>query len=245
MFYRNCPQCSIKLEYTDKYNRNSAEKQKKLCKSCSLRNSYGLNKLERFELIDDKKIYVRDCPSCGNAIKTKDRRKYLNAVRQRILCRSCNSFNRYGLNKLPNVEFINGNRMFFRLCPSCNEKVYNKSMAHIRLSIKRKTTCVSCTMAKTKFIFPNYNPTACKLIDEYGAQNGYNFQHAENGGEFLVPTTRYFVDGYDKQKNVVIEIDESHHKYQLEKDVEREQTIKSILGCKFIRLPINEYYPSS
>ena len=89
---------------------------------------------------------------------------------------------------------------------------------------------------------PNYNPTGCKLIEEYGKENGYIFQHAENGGEFYIEELGYWVDGYDKEKNVIIEIDESFH-YNFDdklkiKDVERQEEIENFSGCKFIRLRI-------
>jgi len=87
--------------------------------------------------------------------------------------------------------------------------------------------------------YPNYNPNACKIITEYGRQNGYKFQHALKGGEYHIKDLGYWVDGYDKEKNVVIEIDEHHHNKpsQREKDIRRQKEIEKHLGCKFIRLP--------
>jgi len=89
-------------------------------------------------------------------------------------------------------------------------------------------------------IFPNYNKKACQLIDEYGEKHNYNFQHAENGGEYYIKELGYWVDGYDKEKNVVIECDEIHH-FTSDgnlniKDMEREGEIKEFLKCKFIRI---------
>lgn len=91
-------------------------------------------------------------------------------------------------------------------------------------------------------VTPFYNSMGCKLINEYGKENGYNFQHAENGGEFRIEELGYWVDGYDKENNVVIEIDESNH-YDFDgklktKDVERQKEIEDFLKCKFIRLKI-------
>lgn len=83
---------------------------------------------------------------------------------------------------------------------------------------------------------PRYNPKACKLIDEYGKLNGYNFQHAENGGEFYIKELGYWVDGYDKEKNVVIEYYEKFHSKRKERDNERQKLIENVLGCKFIIL---------
>lgn len=84
---------------------------------------------------------------------------------------------------------------------------------------------------------PLYNPEACKAIDEYGKLHGYNFQHAENGGEFYIKELGYWVDGYDKEKNTVIEYYEMyHHKDKAEKDLSRQQQIVDFLKCEFIIL---------
>jgi hypothetical protein len=88
--------------------------------------------------------------------------------------------------------------------------------------------------------FPNYNKKACQLIDDYGKENGYNFKHAENGEEYYIKELGYWVDGYDIEKNTVIEIDEMHH-FNLdgtlkEKDIKRQNEIIEFLKCKFIRI---------
>lgn len=91
-----------------------------------------------------------------------------------------------------------------------------------------------------KSLFPNYNINAIPIIEEYGKQYGYNFQHAENGGEYYVDGLGYYLDGYDKEKNVVIEIDESHHFNKdgslKKRDIIRQEKIEKLLGCKFIRI---------
>jgi len=93
-------------------------------------------------------------------------------------------------------------------------------------------------------IHPNYNPVACKVIDIYGEQYGYNFQHAENGGEFHIEHLGYWVDGYDEEKNVAIEVDEPFHFDSngnlSERDVSRQKEIMEELGCEFIRLKLIE-----
>lgn len=91
-------------------------------------------------------------------------------------------------------------------------------------------------------VSPNFNTNACFLIDEYGKQHGYNFKHAMNGGEHYFKKLGYWVDGYDPEKNVVIEIDESHHFNAQgnlsEKDVRRQKEIEEYYGCTFIRIRI-------
>lgn len=46
----------------------------------------------------------------------------------------------------------------------------------------------------------------------------------------------FYVDGYDKLNNVVYEIDESYHKYNNHFDKIRENKIKNILNCTFVRI---------
>jgi hypothetical protein len=89
---------------------------------------------------------------------------------------------------------------------------------------------------------PSYNQRSIPLIEEYGKKNGYNFQHAENGGEFYIKGLGYWVDAYDKEKNVVLEIDERYHYNPdgslKEKDQIRQKQIEEHLKCKFIRIRI-------
>jgi len=42
-----------------------------------------------------------------------------------------------------------------------------------------------------KKLFPNYNIKSIPIIEQYGKENGYNFQHAENGGEYYVEGLGY------------------------------------------------------
>jgi len=74
-------------------------------------------------------------------------------------------------------------------------------------------------------------------IYEYGKQNGYNFKHGLNGGEYKI--VGFFLDGYDKEKNIVFEYDEPKHYDKWgnlkNKDMRRMNMIKKRLGCKFIR----------
>jgi len=85
-----------------------------------------------------------------------------------------------------------------------------------------------------------YNPESLPKIELFGKENGYNFQHALNGGEVQIPNTRYFVDGYDSKKNVVIEYDEQHHFNKngdlIQKDIIRQNKIIQEINCLFIRI---------
>lgn len=89
---------------------------------------------------------------------------------------------------------------------------------------------------------PQFNTEACAIIEDYGNKHGYNFRHALNhkDGEYYIKELGYWVDGYDEEKNVVIEYDEPGHFDKngnlKKKDIERQDHIMRLLGCKFIRI---------
>lgn len=84
-----------------------------------------------------------------------------------------------------------------------------------------------------------YNVNACKYIDKLNEEKGWNLQHALNGGE--IKLFGYYVDGYDKERNIVFEYDEPKHYSNIrdnilkEKDIERQEYIISKLNCEFYR----------
>lgn len=89
-------------------------------------------------------------------------------------------------------------------------------------------------------LVPSYNPRSIPMIENYGRKNGFKFQHAENLGEYRVKELGYFLDAYDKENNVALEIDEWHHYDKdgnlREKDLIRQREIIQILKCKFVRI---------
>jgi len=46
-----------------------------------------------------------------------------------------------------------------------------------------------------------------------------------------------FIDGYDRENNIAYEVDEWQHKYKRIEDTLRENQIKEVLNCEFIRIP--------
>jgi len=124
------------------------------------------------------------------------------------------------------------NPMYGKPGPKLGVKMSNETKLKLRLAkIKRLENLHGQ-------LFPAYNPNSIPVIEEYGKKHDYNFQHAENGGEYHVKELGYWVDGYDKEKNIVIEIDEPYHKYQIDKDIQRQHEITKFLGCEFIRIKI-------
>ena len=86
---------------------------------------------------------------------------------------------------------------------------------------------------------PRYNKASIRYINQLNEQFGWNLQHAENGGEYEIGG--YYIDGYDKEKNIVFEYDEPRHYVDInnniltDKDIERQNYIIEKLNCEFYR----------
>lgn len=70
----------------------------------------------------------------------------------------------------------------------------------------------------------NTSEKACVYIDRLNKQNHWNLQHAKNGGEIVV--CGYYLDGYDKERNIVVEYDEPYHYIDVYNNILREKDIK-------------------
>lgn len=85
----------------------------------------------------------------------------------------------------------------------------------------------------------SYNKNACLYFDKLNKENNWNLQHAENGGEIIC--CGFWLDSYDKNKNIVVEYDEPKHYIDVEnnilteKDIERQNIIIDKLNCSFFR----------
>jgi len=170
------------------------------------------------------------CPKCANKKSGENRRKPFEEI---IKFTEGEGYELLSEEK----EYKNAfSKLWFR-CPEGHE--YPARWDNFKNLGQRCPECFKERMREIG-ITPNYNPLACKLIDKYGKEHNYNFQHAENGGEFHIMV--YWVDGYDKERNTVIEIDELFHFDKngnlKEKDIQRQKEITDFLGCKFIRLKI-------
>ncbi len=77
---------------------------------------------------------------------------------------------------------------------------------------------------KDKNMNLNYSINACKFIDKLNKENNWNLQHAENGGEILC--LGYWLDGYDKDLNIVFEYDEPKHYIDVQNNILSDYDIK-------------------
>lgn len=86
---------------------------------------------------------------------------------------------------------------------------------------------------KNKRGIPNIGLSEKAILDNIEKEKGIKLirQFTVNGK---------FVDGYDKINNIVYEVDEAFHKYRRVEDFIRENKIRDVLGCEFIRIKCNE-----
>lgn len=89
-------------------------------------------------------------------------------------------------------------------------------------------------------IQPRYNPSGCNYFNKLMEQTNTFIHHAENGGEYNIEELGYWVDGYDKENNIVYEFDEKRHFNSdgtlKDKDIQRQKEITNLLKCEFIRI---------
>ena len=82
----------------------------------------------------------------------------------------------------------------------------------------------------------NHNPVSCGFINRINELFGLSLRHALNGGE--VELYGYFVDGYDKEKNIIFEYDEARHRHPYKKKRDRirqDNLLREIKPTLFIR----------
>lgn len=225
-FKRNCPKCSKELCYSRKDHYINATKKNVNCRSCS-KIGRLLSAEHKVKLSESRRGKKRG----PHSIKTIEKIRLARQMQPEPMLGKAHSIEtRRKLSiankgKLPSIEA---------------RKKMSKSQLGKRHSaetlLKMRLSHLSRIERNFGQVMPNYNPEACKLIEEYGKEHGFNFQHAENGGEFYIKELGYWVDGYDKEKNIVIEFYEPWHTKQQERDLIRQQEITSHLGCEFIVL---------
>jgi len=233
---RNCPGCGREIPYKNVSYYNLANRRNSHCLSCRTKQKYDI--LHSPEVRKKKSISMmgKNVGEKNGMKRLENRRKVSEKLRDGRINGEKNSF----YNKLHTKEVID-------YLKEINTGIKNPNYGLKRTEeTKRKIRLKTIErLKKNKFnggdVFVNYSPEACKIIDEYGKQHDYDFQHAENGGEKCIDG--YFPDGIDEQKKTIIEVDEPHHynaKGNLkQKDIERQKYFENV-GYKVIRIRVNK-----
>jgi endogenous inhibitor of DNA gyrase (YacG/DUF329 family) len=209
---RNCPKCGKEKIYTHRGKYNRDIKINRLCRNCW--KIRGAKFRGPFE---------RKCPECKKKIVYSRKYSLDRANKQNRLCNFCKFKEErscwYG---------TNGGMFGKHHNEETKKKIRIKAIERIVLR------CGKCS--------PNYNPDACKYFDKLSKEKGWNLQHAENGGEYYIKNLGYWLDGYDKEKNIVVEYDEYYHRWSSVKkrDINRQTQIKNLFNCKFYRYNVEK-----
>lgn len=223
---RKCPNlnnnldCKKEITYTRKSGKDKADKENRQCKSCTKKGMVFT--LEHKNNI--KKNHARYWQGKTRPSFSKETRRKLGDTKRG----DNNPAKRFEVR-----EKISKTLMGRKRKPFSQETLRKMSEASRLRRIKE-------IASKYGQCFPNYNPEGCKIIDDYSKKHGYNFQHAENGGEVCIGG--YFPDGLDEKRKTIIEIDEAHHFNKSgtlkKKDIKRQKYLES-LGYEIIRVKFN------
>jgi endogenous inhibitor of DNA gyrase (YacG/DUF329 family) len=187
---RNCPKCGREVFYTNKYNLKYADVNNFKCRFCRI---LGIKHAKPVNPDDLK----RNCPKCNREIIYSRKDGAVRANKENRLCIFCVSVGREIPQEVRNkISKSNIGKK------RSEETKYKIRLATIKdLKEKRIKFGYNC--------MGNFNPVACEYINKINKEKGWNLQHALNGGE--VELYGYFVDGYDKEKNIIFEYDETDH----------------------------------
>lgn len=256
-FTRKCSNenCNVVLTYVYKYQKELADKKSQYCKICSGLKTSQTHQNRYIQQPKKCPVCYQDIPwhkrknkTCSEQcrvkqIKTTKEEIYGNPGynnREKSIITLMNNFGVENVSQIPEVKRKKDEKGYwFSKIDVSGENNPHFGYSH---SIETKQILREKSLKRAKNVFSisaGMNPEGCKIIDQYGKENGYNFQHGMNGGEFLLEALGYWADGYDKEKNVWIEYYEKFHysKNALkEKDIVRRNMIIRYLNCKFISI---------
>lgn len=212
---RYCPNCGIEILHKQKKQRNFLRKNGLKCRSCGTKTG-NINRDKSYYSSVEYKKKLSDAAT-GHTHTEETKRKLSEAARKN--------------NPMYNSEVVirqveSRQEKWMETCQSTDHRRNLRLKAIKRIEEHKLNGNQLC---------PAFNPKACNYLDLLSKQKGWDIQHAMNGGEYRISDLGYWVDGYDKGRNIVIEYDEPFHDKHTEKDLRRQHEIIEHLGCEFYR----------
>jgi hypothetical protein len=223
MYIRNCPNCGAELKTNNKYYYQKAVNENKKCLSCSLSG-------RSFSDEHKAKLSKNHADVSGDKNPFKNKKHTAASINKMLDTRSKHPT--WKVNASNAMKRIRADH-WGTVNPMDNPESVHKIRIKRIEEIKNKSV--------NGQLIPNYNPSSIPIIEAKARELGItDLQHAENGGEFYIKELGYWVDGYSKEKNIVIEYDEPHHFDEngnlKSRDVIRQKEIEEYLQCVFIRI---------
>jgi|APSaa5957512622_1039677.scaffolds.fasta_scaffold08028_3 hypothetical protein len=194
--------------------------------------------------------YIRNCPNCGIELKYSTVYYFVNALNNNRQCNKCANTGKgwqtgkYGYER---TDVINKKSSeshmgisYGKLSDEHKQKISESNKGKIfskEVKKKMRISAINRIEERAGQLMPNYNTSSILILEQKAKELGItDLQHAENGGEYHIKELGYWVDGYSKEKNIVIEYYEKHHNKQKERDSQRQTEITEFLKCEFIIL---------
>ena len=86
---------------------------------------------------------------------------------------------------------------------------------------------------KGGILYPCIGRYEKRIIDIFENVTGYTFIRQ-------FKTHGFFIDGYCSMLKLAIEVDETYHNNQIEKDIKRQEYLEREIGCSFIRINVGD-----
>jgi hypothetical protein len=238
VYTKPCPICKDILIYPYKYLYNRSIRENRHCRSCAAKLVNKPRKIKSFS---------RRCPSCNGLLEYSVYHTWWWANKHNQVCRMCGHAGKILTEKTKQKISLatqgEKNPMYGHhhtevvKCFISNNNKGNKSKSGQICDINAKMNMRSAAIKRIKIqgTSRSYNPVACDYMDKI---TSFSFIHARNSKDEY-EFRGYFADGYDKNKNIWFEYDESYH-YKKDgilknKDINRMYEIIQYLGCRFIR----------
>ena len=229
---RNCPKCQKKLIYSSYHSWYISNKNNCLCLSCAKKGKSNgrLGKKHNLETIEKIRL-----SNIGKHIVSDKTRKRLSIARRKrkVTLETRNKMKGHipwNKGKHHSKETIERIKAKLKTHPGWTKESHHsietiKKMKNkiVTEGTKYKSRLSAIKRIRKQGFLISYNPSACKFIDELNKGKGWNLQHALNGGE--IELYGYFVDGYDKERNIIFEYDESDH-YKVDGSLKQKDTLR-------------------
>jgi len=214
-FTRCCPSCNKIITYTRKDSLNLAIKKNCKCKSCSFKErKYTINFGEKMKLVYKNMSPEQKLKKAGMLGK-----KHTMLTKEKM-------------SKSAKIKYISpkfngtGRRAFYTVeqRKTISEKIKN---AWKNPEIRKK---YHTALLKTKWLKVRCDKGQLEILEKWN-HLGFNF---EPNYQIKINSNLFYLDGYDKSKNVVFEFDSKYHSRpsQKEKDIIRQENIIKLLNPK-------------
>lgn len=247
MYERICRSCNKVMTYNSKRNKERADRDNTLCRTCNNSSRKG-NKHPMFGKIPYNKgkkssEETKKLISVNHADVSGDKNPMFGTkggmYKKHQTEETKEKIGKGNKNKIVSEETKEKMSQikleYYKNNPNSRKGISPSSETRRKMRLSTIKRITECRLNGVQF-YPTYNKKSIPKISEYGNLNNLNLVHAENGGEFFIKELGYWLDAYDVEKNIVVEFNEKHHKYQKDKDENRRNEIIKYLKCKFIIL---------